>query len=264
MTFALRDFAVDLQVFVSMGADGNIRLRSAAPGETGASTLKLEFTTITRPMIEENTVSLAMAQAPTLTEVGMSPVETRQLERFGVRNVAQLQALRASGGGVDGIARMTEGIVPANRLRDALRRGRPQLLQVVAAPPTAPPPAPVIVEPAPVAPTPEPTPAPVPTPEVTPGPDVPVLRVAPDATRLHFLGRNLLGDGTTPRISLGGQPLETATADDDRLVVNLPPQVRSGALEVDLGDDEIVRYDLHVESDGNGRREDPWAPESSA
>lgn len=256
MTFALRDFAVDLQVFVSMGADGNIRLRSAAPGETGASTLKLEFITITRPMIEENTVSLAMAQSPTLTEVGMKPEETRQLERFGVRNVAQLQALRASGGGVDGIARMTDGIVPADRLREALRRGRPQLLQVVAAPPSAPPP-PV---PAAVEPTPQPA---APSPTAEPAPNVPVLRVAPDATRLHFLGRNLLGDGTTPQISLGGQLLETATADDDRLVVKLPPQLRSGALEVDLGEDEVLRYDLHVEGDGNGRRDDPWAPETS-
>jgi hypothetical protein len=43
--------------------------------------------------------------------------------------------------------------------------------------------------------------------------------------------------------------------------VKLPPQVRSGALEIDLGDDETVRYDLHVEGDGNGRADDPWAPE---
>lgn len=253
MTFALRDFAIDLQVFVSMDGDGNIRLRSAAPGETGSSTLKLDFTTITRPMIEENTVSLAMAQAPTLTEVGLRPEETRQLERIGVRTVAQLQALRASGAGVDGIARLTEGLVPADRLREALRRGRPQLFHVAAAPQTAPSPAP---EQAPV-----PEPAPEPTPPPEPAPAAPVLRIGPDATRLQLVGRNLLGDGTTPQVRLGGQPLETADADDDRLVVKLPPQVRSGALEIDLGDDETVRYDLHVEQEGNGRPDDPWAPE---
>jgi hypothetical protein len=125
LMFALRNFAIDLQVFVSMGADGNVRLRSAAPGETGASTLKLDFTTITRPMVEENTVSLALAQAPSLTEVGFKPDEQRALERVGVRTVAQLQTLRASGAGVDGIARLTDGLVPADRLREALRRGRP-------------------------------------------------------------------------------------------------------------------------------------------
>jgi hypothetical protein len=259
MTFALRDFAIDLQVFVSMDADGNIRLRSAAPGETGSSTLKLEFTTITRPMIEENTVSLAMAQAPTLTEVGLKPEETRQLERFGVRTVAQLQALRASGAGIDGIARLTEGLVPADRLREALRRGRPQLFQVVAVPQTAPSP------PAPSSPVvsaqPTPTPAPTPEPVLEPAPSAPILQVPPGATRLHLLGRNLLGDGTAPQIKLGGEPLETAAAEDDRLVVKLPPQVRSGALEIELGDDEPVRYDLHVEGDGNGRPGDPWAPE---
>ena len=55
---ALRDFTIDLKVFVSMDPRGHVRLRSAAPGETGASAMKLDFTTITRPMVEENTVSL--------------------------------------------------------------------------------------------------------------------------------------------------------------------------------------------------------------
>jgi hypothetical protein len=251
MTFALRDFAIDLQVFVSMDGEGNIRLRSAAPGESGASTLKLDFTTITRPMIEENTVSLAMTQAPTLTEVGLKPQERRQLERIGVRTVAQLQALRASGAGVDGIARLTEGIVPADRLREALRRGRPQLFQVAPAPAT-PTPAPVIESP------------PVPSPAAPPAaaePPAPVVLVPPGTERLQFMGRNLLGDGTTPAVRLAGRPLETAEAENDRLVVKLPPDLRSGALEIDLGEDEVARYDVRVEADGNGHAESAWAPE---
>ncbi len=245
LTFALRDFAIDLQVFVSVDMDGNVRLRSAAPGETGASTLKLSFTTITRPMIEENTVSLAMAQAPTLKEVGLKPNEQRQLERIGVRTVAQLQALRASGAGVDGIARLTEGLVPADRLREALRLGRPQLFHVA---------------PAPVQAAPE-TAAPAPAPAEEPASDTPVLQIAPGTQRLQLVGRNLLGDGGTPTVRFGGRPLETAEAEDDRLVVKLPRDLRSGALEIDLGDDEPVRYDVHVEHDGNGNSQ--WEPEES-
>jgi hypothetical protein len=141
LMFALRTFAIDLQVFVTMDDSGNVRLRSAQPGETGSSTLKLDFTTITRPMVEENTVSLAMAQAPTLQEAGLDPQQQRALERVGVHNLAQLQALRASGAGVDGIARLTDGLVPADRLRNALRFGRPELLHVAPVPP-APAPAP--------------------------------------------------------------------------------------------------------------------------
>jgi hypothetical protein len=258
MTFALRDFAVDLQVFVAVDTDGNVRLRSAAPGETGASTLKLEFTTITRPMIEENTVSLAMAQSPMLNEVGLKPNETRQLERFGVRTVAQLQALRASGSGVEGIARLTEGVVPAERLREALRLGRPQLFHVVPAPAQTPKPVASTVPAAP-----EQAAVAAPAPEVEPAVGSPVLRIAPDTTRLHLLGRNLLGEGGTPAVRLDGQPLETAEAGDDRLVVKLPPQPRSGALEIDLGGDEPVRYHVHVEHEGNGRSPDPWAPEGA-
>jgi hypothetical protein len=249
MTFALRDFAIDLEVFVSLDADGNVRLRSAAPGETGSSTLKLDFTTITRPMIEENTVSLAMAQSPTLDEVGLKPNETRQLERLGVRTVAQLQALRASGSGIEGISRLTEGAVPADRLREALRRGRPQIFHVA--------PAPRSDAPAPAA---EPDVA-VPIPEAEVPPEAPILRVAPDTPRLHLLGRNLLGgDGGTPTVRLDGRPLEAVETEDDRLVVKLPPQLRSGALEIDLGLEEPARYRLHVDT-GNGHRTDPWAPE---
>jgi hypothetical protein len=239
LMFALRQFAIDLQVFVSMDGDGNVRLRSAAPNESGASTLKLEFTTITRPMVEENTVSLAMAQAPTLGEAGLDSQQQRALERVGVHNVAQLQALRASGAGLDGIARLTEGLVPADSLRAALRTGRPELFHVAPAPPA-------------------PTPAPAPS---TPAPP---LLVPAGTHRLQLVGRNLLARGAAPTVRLGGQPLEVASADDDSLVVHLPPGRTAGALEIDLGDEEPVRYSLAVD-DGNGRvAEQHWTPEGVA
>jgi hypothetical protein len=242
LMFALRNFAIDLQVFVSMDTSGNVRLRSAAPGESGASTLKLEFTTITRPMVEENTVSLAEAQAPSLTEVGLKPDEQRALERVGVRTVAQLQQLRASGAGVDGIARLTSGLVPADRLRAALRRGQPTIGGV-----------------RPVAPTPPPVAQPAPTPASSPEP-APVVRVPAGTRRLQLVGSNLLTGPAKPVVRLDGRPLLHAESSDDQLEVELPDTVYGGALEVDLGEDEPVRYQLELEHDGNGHAADVWTP----
>ena len=239
LMFALRTFSVDLQVFVTMGDNGTVRLRSAQPGETGSSTLKLEFTTITRPMVEENTVSFAMAQAPTLQEAGLDQQQQRALERVGVHNVAQLQALRASGAGVDGIARLTEGLVPADRLRTALRFGRPELLHVAPVPPG----------PAPAAPA-------------APAPAAPVVLVPSGTQRLQLVGRNLLARGAAPTVRLAGQPLETSAAEDDGLIAHVPAGLPAvGALEIDLGDDEQVRYHLAVEDD-NGKPAETWAPEA--
>jgi hypothetical protein len=239
LMFALRQFSIDLQVFVTMDPDGNVRLRSAAAGETGASTLKLDFTTITRPMVEENTVSLAMAQSPTLTEAGLDPQQQRALERVGVHNVGQLQALReSSGSGIDGISRLTEGLVPADRLRAALKTGRPEIFHVAPVPP------------APAAAPSEPAPA------------TPVL-VPAGTRRLQLSGRNLLAGGLVPKVRLGGQPLEVSAAEDDGLVVHLPPGRPAGALEIDLGDDEPVLYHLGVD-DGNGHAPEQWTPEGVA
>lgn len=47
LAFALKDFELDLKVFVEMDADAQIRFRLSAANETGASTVKIGFTTIT-------------------------------------------------------------------------------------------------------------------------------------------------------------------------------------------------------------------------
>ena len=50
----------------------------------------------------------------------------------------------------------------------------------------------------------------------------------------------------------------------ERLVVKLPSDLRSGALEVDLGDDQTLHYHVYVEHDGNGHGGDSWAPAEPA
>lgn len=123
LTFALKDIAVDLKVFWDTARDGSLLLRHAGPNETGAATVHLAFTTITRSMVEENTYSVAMEEDPrTLADLGgdgFDDDERRRLELVGVRNVGQFR-------------RMTQGTdpkqmeaflgIPVDKLRAALER----------------------------------------------------------------------------------------------------------------------------------------------
>ncbi|MCR5882307.1 hypothetical protein LRS03_05305 [Rhizobacter sp. J219] len=68
LTYALKDLQMELKVFVDLDPQGNVRFRPAGPNESGASTVNFGFTTITKPMIEENTVSMAATRSAPLTE----------------------------------------------------------------------------------------------------------------------------------------------------------------------------------------------------
>ena len=122
LTFAVKEISLDLRAFVQI-LDDDIYLRPAGPGETEASTIKLQLTTITKPMIDENSVdystedpkfSLRQALGDQISEV-----EQRQLERIGVRTVQQLNELKEKAG-TDVIARLSR--MPVNRLQQALLR----------------------------------------------------------------------------------------------------------------------------------------------
>jgi hypothetical protein len=93
LTYALKDFSLDLQVFVALDPTGHVRFRNSGPNEAGASTVRLGFTTITKPMIEENTISLAATRSPSLDQIGLDPGQRNKLEQLGVHNAAQLRAI---------------------------------------------------------------------------------------------------------------------------------------------------------------------------
>lgn len=124
LTFALKDFNVDLQVFVEMDFNGRVTFRPAAPNEEGASRVSIGFTTITRPMIEENTISMEMAQAPTLDELGLENDDQRRLAKIGVRNAAQLRRLERDAGDMT-LSRHTG--VDLGRIKQALQMARPRI-----------------------------------------------------------------------------------------------------------------------------------------
>lgn len=243
LTYAIRDFTMELKVFVELDAEGKVRLRSAGANESGASSVHLGFTTITRPQIEENTASLALTRAPTLAEAGLSELERRRLEQLGVRTTSELARLQTRTG-TDGIARLSD--VPADRLRSALVYGRPLVRGVRPVQPPQP-----VQPPRPPAPVRPPATKPRPT-RPSPRPATPI-RLPEGTKRLELVGRNMLGTGDPPQLRLAGRQLSIAEADDARIVVELPEHgVAGGTLEIDHGDGDVAVYELVGE--------DPWAP----
>src|SRR5262245_31168909 len=69
LTFAVKDLSLDLRAHVEV-VNGAVCIRSPSPGEAETSVLRMSFTTITRPMIQENTVSVqAAVDEPSLRDV---------------------------------------------------------------------------------------------------------------------------------------------------------------------------------------------------
>ena len=230
LTYALKDLSLELKVFVELDPRGKVRFRTGGPNEAGASVVHLGFTTITKPMIEENTVSLAASRSPSLEEAGLGEDERRSLERYGVRNVAQLQKL-GSTTGIAAVSRLSA--VPADRLKAALTLGQPRIDGVRPVKPLAP----------------------QPTPSKPAQPSRPPIVAGSGPKRLQINGRNLIGEVGPPIVKLRGQVLSIAEADDDRLVIDIPEEALGGALEVEMPDGSQVSYELALEG------EDVWDPE---
>ncbi len=247
LTFALKDFNVNLQVFVEMNPEGKVTFRPAAPNEAGASTVSIGFTTITRPMIEENTVSMEMSQAPSLTELGLAEAEQRQLAKIGVRNGAQLRNLQRSAG-EETLSRQTG--VDLGRIKGALNLARPRLEDIGA---SAAPEAPVLS-------------AIEPQPKAGGGladrlrqgmasqgrPGMRRLEIDPGAREIQIGGRNLIEGGRAPRAMLDGRTLDTLQASSLAASFALPPGQGGGHLVIELPDGEVEDFHLVERKPGDG------------
>lgn len=257
LTFALKDFELDLKVFVEMDPEGQIRFRPGGPNESGASTVTIGFTTITRPMIEENTVSMEMTRSPSLEEVGLAPQERKRLERLGVRNAAQLRQLEENTG--DSTLSRLSG-VNLDKLRNALQMGRPKLDGVSIAPqPSREPQTTLPIDEAvngitakPVTPPPQ---------EVADRPGK-RLNIPPGVRRVRLNGRNLIDKGHSPQVELNGQRLNVVRAQDHEVEVEIPDEVLTGTLSISLGNELLDRFDVVRESapDAPSGTDDPWLP----
>jgi hypothetical protein len=208
LTFAVKDISLDLRTHVDM-VDAVVRIRPAEPGENDASTLHLTLTTITRPMIEENTLEpAAQPDEPTLKEVlgdDVSDEDQRRLEWAGVSTVSQLRAVESQSG-AEAIQRVSE--LPVDRLRRALQLATEPHISYV-------------------------------RPEfahenggsLAP---LPVLRVR---------GRNL-SHGGPPHVSIGGEPVHVLSASENELLVRPGAHQLAGTLSVETAPGTIVSGDF--------------------
>jgi hypothetical protein len=131
LTWALKDVAIDLKVFLEMDAAGQVLLRTAGPNEESASSFHFDFTTITRPMVEENSLSFQDDVDPrSLEDLGqvthLDEGDRKKLDWMGVRTVGQLRRLsaEANAGAVEAMVGL-----PVNKLRAALEAAsRPHVM----------------------------------------------------------------------------------------------------------------------------------------
>jgi hypothetical protein len=132
LTFAIKDLSIDLQVFWEADRAGRVLVRHAGPNEEGSSTVHLAFTTITRSMVEENTMSLGLDEDPRRLEElagkDFDEGDRHRLEMVGVRTVGQLRRLSQS---TDPKSVETFVGIPVMRLQAALQQAaRPNLTGV--------------------------------------------------------------------------------------------------------------------------------------
>ncbi len=118
LTWALKDLAIDLRVFIEITEEGRVTWRSAGPGEDAASTVHLSLTSITRPMVEENSFKVERDQDSRGLEqiaqvASLDADDQRKLSWMGVRTIGQLRKL-------DPIAVEAIAGIPISRLQAAL------------------------------------------------------------------------------------------------------------------------------------------------
>lgn len=226
LTFAVKDLTLDLRTHVEM-AGAEVRIRPAGPGEGDTSVLHLALTTITRPMIEENTVATALdPDEPTLEDVlpETSEDDRRRLEWAGIRTVSQLRDVQRSGG-MEAIRRVST--LPVDRLRAALTRAsQPQVSAVLPVHPGAHGDASGGAE--------------------GYGPAEPPL--------LRIRGRNLVGE-RPPRVRIDGQSTHVIDANERELVVRPRAGLIGGLLEVETAPGEVASTTFSFENENEEEEE---------
>jgi hypothetical protein len=203
LTWALKDLNIDLRVFLEVDPQGRILLRSAGPSEEGASTVHLNLTTITRPMVEENTYALQeepesdTREVSTLKQSGsLDDSSSKRLEWMGVRTVGQLNKL------VESNPQAVASVIrtPIDRLRAALLASSQPTLsghRVV--------------------------------PQPAGGP-------------LIELNGQHLANGSPPMVHMAGLRAEVLEATPTRVIVRPPPGASEGEIRVAVGGQTLSSY----------------------
>jgi hypothetical protein len=205
LTFAIRDISMDLKAHVEMQR-GEVRIRPAGPADSDASVLHLVFTAITKPMIEENAVQLAVESKEDvpLDELGdtLDEEERRRLEWIGVRTVAKLDEIQKRGLGRS-VGRITN--LPVDKLEHVLARASRPMVDDIEAEEGG-----------------------------RPGDEL--------RQHLRVRGRNLLRGGAPPAVSIAGKPVSVVRASERELV--LAPALDQFAGQMSLAHDRRATTEL--------------------
>jgi hypothetical protein len=242
LTFAVKDLTLDLRTHVEM-VGSVVRLRPAGPGERDASTLHLSLTTITRPMIEENTSQiLATPDEPSIRDVlgaDTTDEEQRRLEWAGVYTVSQLRDVEQHNG-AEAIGRVSQ--LPVDRLRRALQMAdQPYVSRVVEERPEVADLRDVIhrrdrTERRGVA----------ESPHIAERSDIGEIRGTadrPPLIRIHGSNLKHLHD---PTVRIDGRAMPIISATDRELVIQPDLQVLAGTLSVEVGPDRLAEIPFDV------------------
>jgi hypothetical protein len=223
LTFAVKDLKLDLKAHVQVVRNA-VHIRPAGPQDSDASTLRLELTTITRPMIEENTLeaTAAASSEPTIEEFfkentgqEISEEDQRRLEWAGVHTISQLRRLER--GGTSGALRRVAG-TPVERLRAALAKADSPVINRIQ-------------------------------------PELPGSSGKP-RRRLRISGRNLMWEGV-PDVTINGATTPVLEARPDEIVVEHPEGASGGTITVRTapGLEMALAFDLD-DTDGAVGKED--------
>lgn len=254
LTFAVKDLTLDLRTHVEVHGSV-VRIRPALPNERDASTIRLQFTTVTRPMIEENTYQSAVVpNEPSLREVlgsDLSEDEQRRLEWAGIQNVAQFRDLERHSGEA-ALEKFTQ--VPAARLRAALARASsPRIVRVTAE--RLPRPGSGGQAPSPGGPSgpgvrPDEVRAGISKPSfVPPGATAPVA----EPPLIKIRGNNLFRD-RPPRVTIRGERVPVIQASENEILVAPHAHLLSGTLALEVEPGVGTEFELHLAPEGE--RED--------
>lgn len=222
LTFAVKDISLDLRAHVNV-VQSEIRIRPAGAGDVEASVLKFSLTTITRPMIEENSVQLsAPADEPTLKEAlgdSLADDEQRRLEWAGVQTVSQLRDLQRRGG-EQVLERVAK--IPAMRLRAALERASRPLVNYV-------------------------------SPERVNRRELPGVKIG-DAERgdgndnallLRIRGHNLMRD-SAPQVKIGGETVPVLKATEKELLVAPLAHQMGGSIVIETAPGSLAETEFDL------------------
>lgn len=216
LTWALRDLALELRVFVAVDGAGRVVMRSAGPNESGASTVHLNLTTVTRPMVEENTLAIEREPDPRSlhdleSSANLSQEDRRKLELAGIRTVGQLKKVAS-----EAPPQTMENLIGI----PVLRLG--SLLEASSRP-------------------------------IVSGNEI-VTR--PDGTQFVRIHGANLSDPSGSEVMLGGEPAEVVEARPNMLLVRPLSVLRDGPLEVRVADRRatgFVRLPAPAAGDAEGR-----------